>query len=656
MLLKILVQESLKGYLEKLEALRDEMPLDITTHSGDELPDPGLHHLLFLEEDASTRDLAAGFKGRVYAVGPGEGIGVLPPAVTLGTLEAIVSGADEHAGLNEELTELRAIVADLGRLARISGLAEKLHLVAMRTAFLTDSCAASVLLIDEESGEFRREAIYGTPEGVYPPPPPAIDQGLLGELALGQKRAVLTREIQDDPYLSSFPLEDGRPPGCALVVPIINQEQTLGIIHLFRPEGSPLYNDRDVAVAGLVATNAAIAIQNLRLYDQARRAHDELLSTQRQFIQVEKLTSLGQLSAGIAHEINNPLFVIMGHLEMGMDRCEGTVRNHMKKALESAERIKRIVLDLRQFYQPAKNVFGPISVNRIVENAIPIVRLQVKDRPLQFKLDLAEDLPLIHGDDNQILQVFINLLLNAAQAQPEGGDVRVRTSHEDSEVVARVSDDGVGIPPENLNRVYDPFFTTKREWTGTGLGLAVTHTIIQKHSGVIDIQSSLGQGTTVVIRFPAYVDEDLAGAGEGPPVPAPVVTRTSAAPPAGDVRRIRMLVVDDEPFIQEYMADLLEDEADVDTADGGREALKLIEANDYDVVFLDKVMPEMGGEETLRKIREQKPDLPVVLLTGAINGRMDDYLVQGFRFVLSKPCQSSEIRAVLEAVKKQGDA
>lgn len=223
-----------------------------------------------------------------------------------------------------------------------------------------------------------------------------------------------------------------------------------------------------------------------------------------QVFQSEKLAAIGQLAAGMTHEINNPLFVISGRLEMLLEQ-EG-LSEKLKEDLtivnSQADRIRKLVDRLLKFARQTAPRLEPINLNEVVEGVLPLLsyhRLPVSN--VTIEKDLEKDLPSIKGDLNQLQEVFINLLINAQQATPEGGKVSVKTRNYENRVAEiTISDTGCGIAPQNLKKIFIPFFSTKKE--GTGLGLSICYNIIRNHSGTIDIESQLGKGTTFIIRLP----------------------------------------------------------------------------------------------------------------------------------------------------------
>jgi two-component system, NtrC family, sensor kinase len=226
---------------------------------------------------------------------------------------------------------------------------------------------------------------------------------------------------------------------------------------------------------------------------------------------MDRLTSLGQLSAGIAHEIRNPLASInfnVQFLARQLNPDEKT-RRIIDDTLTGVDRIKGLVKGMLDFCRPAPPILKSESINRAIEDAVSLLNSQFRKHDIQVELSLAPDAPNVIFDNQQIHQVFVNILLNAMQAMPQGGSVRVESRVEQDakkphrQLCVTINDSGVGIPKEDFPKIFDPFFTTKTE--GTGLGLSIAHKILEQHHAVIEAKSRVGQGTTFVLRFP--IDE-----------------------------------------------------------------------------------------------------------------------------------------------------
>lgn len=324
--------------------------------------------------------------------------------------------------------------------------------------------------------------------------------------------------------------------------------------------------------------------------------------------QADKLRALGQLASGVAHDVNNDLAAILGRVQRLMRNPEYQALNREFEvietaALDSAQTVRRIQNFARQQGQAD---FVAVDLNGLVRDAIEITRTRWLDdaqsRGIRYTVDFeAANLPPILGDGSQLREVFVNLIINAIDAMPEGGALRVVSSDGDGEAVVRFADEGMGIPRRIRERIFEPFFSTKGA-SGTGMGLAVSYGIVTRHNGRIDLESEVGKGTTFTLSFPLT---DL---------PAEV----SPVRAAGFVGPLKVLVIDDEEVVREVLADLLDEQGHTvfQTATGA-EGISIIERNGpFDVVFTDLSMPEMDGWAVARCVRERFEGLKVVLVTG----------------------------------------
>ena len=650
MSLRIAVDGSLETYLVLLQSLK--LPLGLAVHrlQPGEAPEPPRFDLVLLVRSPGTERLAQALPSRVLLVQPApDPAGPLPSPSAAGaspslpwqpdeaSLRVLLNMAGELRSAERHAAESRALLSDLGILARLTGIEDKVQRIETSCKALSQADSAVLLIVDEQ-GEL-------TVGGADAAQPTRLPQGsFLAEVARRRVAVVLdSAMVAGDPGTRAL-LPAGS--GHALAVSLVGDGRLVGLLLAGRAATRAPFSEGDLEQTQVLGSAAAVAIDNLRLYRNARDSYERLATAQRQLLQVEKLSSLGQLSAGIAHEINNPLFVIMGNLELAIERSEGRLKGFLQKALTNAERIKRIVMDLREFYAPSKNLLGDLDLNSVVRNCIPIVNLQTNAQTIRFEMELDPDLPLVKGDDNQVLQVFTNLLLNAVQAMPDGGVATVRTKAADRFVVVEVSDTGVGIPPEHLDRVFDPFFTTKRDWTGTGLGLSVSHTIIENHQGSISVKSQVGHGSTFTVRLPASGPRPAGWPGD------------DGSPPGDQVltifnRGFRVLVVDDDETTREYIQTILADGGvESDCAESARDALERIGIRTYDMVLLDNVMPGRTGMEAIGDLLQVSPRSRMVLLTGTITLEEDEVLGKGFSGLLHKPCSRADL---LHLVKKFAD-
>lgn len=224
-----------------------------------------------------------------------------------------------------------------------------------------------------------------------------------------------------------------------------------------------------------------------------------------QMVQTEKLTSLGLLAAGVAHEVNTPLAVISNYIQMlakqidADDPRQKTIERIVKQTFRASE----IVNNLLNFSRTGGTAAAEIDLNSVLDETLSLVQHPLKAARVSVVRNYAKKLPPVLGSTTRLQQVFLNLFMNARDAMPAGGMIEVRTAAHNGSVEIEVSDTGAGIPPEQLHRIFDPFFTTKASGRGTGLGLSVSYGIIKEHAGKVDVRSAPGKGTSFRLEFPA---------------------------------------------------------------------------------------------------------------------------------------------------------
>jgi len=225
---------------------------------------------------------------------------------------------------------------------------------------------------------------------------------------------------------------------------------------------------------------------------------------ERRLVQADKLSSIGLLAAGVAHEVNTPLAVISTYAQMLAKQVSGDDQKSklLEKIAKQTFRASEIVNSLLNFSRTSPTDFGEIDLNRVIRETSSLVEHQFQKSGVVTRQTLAEQLPLVRGNAGKLQQVFLNLFINARDAMPGGGSLVVRTWAENGFAHIEIADTGQGIPAEHLARIYDPFFTTKGPKKGTGLGLSITYGIVQEHNGIIEVESRVGHGTRFRLEFP----------------------------------------------------------------------------------------------------------------------------------------------------------
>jgi signal transduction histidine kinase len=264
-----------------------------------------------------------------------------------------------------------------------------------------------------------------------------------------------------------------------------------------------------------VAFVSLLLATQLNRVEMERRARVLLEENQAQLIQAEKLTSLGQLAASIAHEVNNPLSGVLMYTQLLIKKINGNnfsiqvALDYLSKMETELTRSTKLIRNLLDFARQSTPTLGEVDINEVIERSLELAAHSAKLGHIQVVKELDSSLPKFIADFSQLQQVFTNLILNAVQAMTQGGRLTIRTSANDDQLEVDVQDTGCGISPENMKKLFTPFFTTKREVKGVGLGLAVSYGIIQRHRGRIDVQSKEGEGTTFKVCFPLHQKQEV---------------------------------------------------------------------------------------------------------------------------------------------------
>jgi two-component system NtrC family sensor kinase len=420
--------------------------------------------------------------------------------------------------------------------------------------------------------------------------------------ALREPRIELTREVRARLTAAGV--------GAMVGVPLLTHERIIGALALADHTGREFGADELQALQAF-ADQAALAFENARLYATAHDSLGRLRDTQAQLVQAAKMSALGQLVSGVAHELNNPLSVIIGYGQLLLSRdTPAAMKRPIELMVAQGDRMAKIVRNLLFFARQRPPERAAVNLQAVLDQTLSLRTSQLTLSGIKVETEFAPDLPEITGDAQQLEQVFLNLLLNAEQAilesKPQGRIVvRTRVRADGAVVCADVIDDGPGIPLDVLPRVFEPFFTTKMVGSGTGLGLSVSYGIIEEHGGTLRVLSRPGETIFTV-------ELAVRRAPEAAPVPS-----APRAVPRGDGRKA--LVVEDEPSVRDLMVALLKEHGwGVDVAAGGRKALERVARQAYDLIISDMRMPDGDGPDFYRKVLARTPALArrFVFITG----------------------------------------
>jgi signal transduction histidine kinase/CheY-like chemotaxis protein len=373
-----------------------------------------------------------------------------------------------------------------------------------------------------------------------------------------------------------------------------------------------------------VETSAAQAAQAENHVKELSHYITEQERIREQFSQLEKLSALGELASGVAHDFNNTLSGILGRAQL-LQRTEDPekLRRGLEIIIKTAEDGAKTVKRIQDFARQRRDHnFELVSIDQILMDASEITRPRWKNCAeasnihITLELHIASN-AMVMGDDSELREVLVNMVFNAIDAMPEGGTLSLRTRTSVDSVIITVVDTGIGMYPEVRSKIFDPFFTTKGK-AGLGLGLAVSFGIIRRHGGNIEVESHYGRGTEFRITLPiAKMVEKSDNQVEEVETETPAVAHAAAPVQPVERPRTRMLVVDDEDFVRELIGEILEGEhCDVYLAESGSEALSMFGKMTFDAVFTDVGMPGMSGWELAREIRQISTSVPIAVITG----------------------------------------
>jgi signal transduction histidine kinase/ActR/RegA family two-component response regulator len=363
--------------------------------------------------------------------------------------------------------------------------------------------------------------------------------------------------------------------------------------------------------------------------------------------QAQKMESLGTLSAGIAHDINNILAAILGLAEVLQVVCDPAkgVAGYLASIVRASERGRDLVKNLTAFARKGLKEATLLDLNQLVQGEIDLLRRTTLQK-VEVRSELAPGLQPIMGESSAIAGALMNLCVNAVNAMPEGGTLTIRTAQlPDHWVELVVTDTGQGMKPEVLAKAVEPFFTTQPVGKGTGLGLTIAFAVLKAHGGTLEISSDLGKGTAVTMRFPG-------AAGAVDPVEA-------RQPELAAKHPAKVLIVDDDDLFLDIIPQLLHTMGhQTEVARSGQEALNLLEGGlTVDLVVLDQNMPGLSGTATLKRIRERWPRLPVIIGTGYLDAVGAAQVAgQDRLLILHKPYTSKEIRVAIDEILAPSEA
>jgi PAS domain S-box-containing protein len=444
-------------------------------------------------------------------------------------------------------------------------------------------------------------------------------------------------------------------------VPAYSVEQMIssrwGDVHWLSGHRIPVKDDSGIVIGliGLVRniTSVKKIEQELRNVNmKLSNTLAQLRQTQQKIIQHERLNALGEMASGVAHDFNNALMPILGYTDVLISRPElllkqeetlGMLKDIRIAAMDAAQAVRR----LREFYRTSsEDEKFKGDLNKQIETAIILTRPKWQSEKgaqgiqINVRTNLQE-IPMVNAKESQLREILINLMLNAIDAMPKGGTITINTRKDTDHVILEVCDDGIGMTDEVRHRCFEPFFTTKGD-EGTGLGLSMAYGFVKRRNGLIDVVSTAGKGTKLIISLPS-------GDGE--------LADQKAEMPIMLIPKMRILVVDDDAYARNLFAMYLKaDNHTVEFAAEGKEGLAKFNSDVFDLVITDRAMQDMSGDQLATMIRAINRNVPIIMVTGFGDIMNENrQCPEGVSVVVSKPVTHSDLqRAIAQAINSKG--
>jgi PAS domain S-box-containing protein len=523
--------------------------------------------------------------------------------------------------------------------------------------------AGAVWVLDDESDELVCQQVTGHKMQALLELRHVADKGnSVGWVALNGKSRCIPDIRQAD--ITAFPTnrqDIGFEPRSCLAVPLQIKKKVIGVFQILDKEADR-FTEHETRLIESLATFAANAVENARLHKNLQNQLTRLYDAQSRLIQSEKLAAVGELIAGVAHELNNPLASTILYAQLLQRKAtDEALANDLGQIVTQARRASGIVRGLLDFARQRAPEWGPTQVNQLLQNTLDFHAYELNTHNVNVFTQFSPKVPMTMADPHQLQQVFVNLIHNALQAldKKRSGNRHLTLSTEcgpsqyyagtkslASVIRIIVQDNGPGIPPEFISRIFDPFVTTKSPGEGTGLGLSVCHGIIAKHEGHIWVESQEHQGSTFFIELPIIVPDSPPGGSDE----AGVSVQEKQFRPAN------ILIVDDEESLLTIIAHILRHKGyHVDGVNSGEVALTYLAERDYDLILSDLRMPGMSGIELYRQAARLYPQIKgkIIFTTGdTISRGTQEFLDEIGAPYLSKPFESSDlITAVQEQIE-----
>ncbi len=503
---------------------------------------------------------------------------------------------DEMRRRNRELNALNAMAVVA---AQSFDLDEILNLTLRQVVTLFGAESGTVYLSDSDTTTYRRRAAWGPRSRDKMRTAEVCFTEGFGDLVMRSRTEVVTAEYL--PHLPPMVAEFVRSEADRSWIWVLfwGKDSPVGIMGLCSNLGYE-YSSNDENLLVAISRQLATTIEKVRLYEETCRAYEDLRKTQEQLLQSEKMSAVGQLIAGVAHELNNPLTAILGYAQLlETEGLNSRAQDYVSKLFKQAQRTHRVVQNLLSFARQRKPERDEVDLRKVLDETLALRDYDLKINNIRVERDLPSEKALVVADPHQIEQVFLNIINNAVDAILETGrtgKLKIRISCVGSHVCTQFTDDGAGI--KDAKRIFDPFYTTKSVGKGTGLGLSICYGIVKEHGGDITANNAPEGGAVIEVRLPAAVSANVESEAPKPP------TRQHEGAIHGCV-----LLVEEEEAVLEFERDVLAGAgATVVTARSSQDVKTRLLSEHFDAVIMNGKMPgQWNAKESYQWIKENCP-------------------------------------------------
>ncbi|MBE9521771.1 MAG: response regulator [Proteobacteria bacterium] len=574
------------------------------------------------------------------------------------TKEQLEEALSEQEKMVEAYKSLKsekvAAAVEIGSIVNSTlNLAEVLGLVMRYVNRVTNSMASSLMLLDERTGELVLSVPTGPKAAKLTDMRIPASEGIAGWVVEHGQPVLVPDVKKDERFYKEVDKVSRFKTKSIVCVPLKAKTKLIGVLEVMNKVDGTSFTEEDVALMSIFAYQAAMAIENARLYSELKERLEGEIQLQKKLSESDKFRALGLMASGVAHDFNNLLMGIQGNTSLMLLDIDSSHPHHerLKNIEQSVQTGAELTRQLLGFTRGGKYEIKPTDLMELMEKTSRMFAPTKKE--IRIFTKYQKGIWSVKVDQAQIEQVLLNLYVNAWQAMPSGGDLYLQTENVtlDNEFVRAIDikpgkyvkmsviDNGVGMDETTRKRIFDPFFTTKEMGRGTGLGLASAYGIIKNHGGYINVSSEKGEGTTFNIYLPVTKEKIV----------------EEKKPSEKLLKGEEMvLLVDDEGMILEVGKEMLAKMGyEVLTAGSGKKALEIYrkKKDQIGIVILDMIMPEMGGGETYDKMKKINPGIKALLSSGySINGQATEILKRGCNAFIQKPFSVTNLSLKLREI------